>query len=89
MDQDLSLSMEASERSQADSPLAVSSRRRALDRLRAAVNEDQAAHPILITGEPGAGKTWLAIRADPVPARLLDVDHGRRHGPMTASTSCS
>ena len=40
-------------------PLAVSSRRRALDRLRAAV-EPGGHVPILITGEPGAGKTWLS-----------------------------
>ena len=41
------------------SPLAVASRRRVCDRLRAFVVEGQG-HPILITGEPGAGKTWLA-----------------------------
>ena len=39
----------------------VSSRRRALQRLRAAV-ENGPAGPVLITGEPGAGKTWLLRR---------------------------
>src|SRR5262249_28103966 len=39
----------------------VSSRRRALERLRSAIRDGQAG-PILITGEPGAGKTWLAHR---------------------------
>jgi general secretion pathway protein A len=40
---------------------AVSSRRYALDRLRAAVSNGQDG-PALITGEPGAGKTWLSHR---------------------------
>jgi len=44
-----------------DSQLAVSSRRRALERVRAAVENGQAG-PVLITGEPGAGKTWQARR---------------------------
>jgi type II secretory pathway predicted ATPase ExeA len=59
MDHDQGLTTETSERPRGDSPLAVSSRRRALDRLRAAALAGQA-RPILITGEPGAGKTWLA-----------------------------
>ena len=59
MDQDQGPRTETSERPRGDSPLAVSSRRRALDRLQAAVEGGQAS-PILITGEPGAGKTWLA-----------------------------
>jgi type II secretory pathway predicted ATPase ExeA len=60
MDQDHGLLTEASEPVQGDSPLAVSSRRRALDRLRSALSTCEPGHPILITGEPGAGKTWLA-----------------------------
>ena len=40
------------------SPPVVSSRRSAVDQLRVAVEEGPAG-PILITGEPGAGKTWL------------------------------
>ena len=58
MDQDPGPRSETSERLRGDSALAVFSRRRALDRLRAAV-EGGHARPILITGEPGAGKTWL------------------------------
>jgi len=59
-----------------DSQPAVSSRRRALDLLRAAV-ENGRAGPVLITGEPGAGKTWVALRlAALLPAgwRALYVD---------------
>jgi type II secretory pathway predicted ATPase ExeA len=59
MDQDQGPGTELSDRPRGDSPLAVSSRRRALDRLQAAV-EGGHARPILITGEPGAGKSWLA-----------------------------
>jgi len=44
-----------------DSQHAVSSRRRALERVRAAIENGQAG-PVLITGEPGAGKTWQARR---------------------------
>ena len=40
---------------------AVSSRRRALDRLRGAFRGGPIG-PVLITGEPGAGKTWLVRR---------------------------
>jgi type II secretory pathway predicted ATPase ExeA len=58
MDQDQGPGTEPSDRPRADSPLAVSSRRRALDRLQAAAIGGQA-RPLLITGEPGAGKTWL------------------------------
>ena len=39
----------------------VSSRRRALERLRDAVGGGKTG-PVLITGEPGSGKTWLARR---------------------------
>src|SRR5438132_11935328 len=47
---------------------AVPSRRRALERLRAAVGEGWTG-PILITGEAGAGKTWLGRRlVDGLPA---------------------
>ncbi len=59
MDQDQGPRTETSDRPRGDSSLAVHSRRRALDRLQAAV-EGGHARPILITGEPGAGKTWLA-----------------------------
>jgi AAA domain len=40
---------------------AVGSRRRALDRLRTALHGG-ICDPVLITGEPGAGKTWLVRR---------------------------
>ena len=56
-----------------DSPLAVSSRRRALDRLRAAVEAGRPS-PVLITGEPGAGKTWLARPASLAMLRAVAVD---------------
>jgi type II secretory pathway predicted ATPase ExeA len=46
----------------------VNSRRHALDQLRAA-NEGGPPGPVLITGEPGAGKSWLARRfAEGLPA---------------------
>ncbi len=54
----------------------VSSRRRALQRLRAAVNQGQAG-PVLITGEPGAGKTWLLrkmVESLPTGWRSANVD---------------
>lgn len=48
--------------------LAVGSRRRALDRLWTAFREGLSG-PVLITGEPGAGKSWLADRfAERLPA---------------------
>ena len=56
--------------------LAVSSRRRALERLGAAVRDGRDG-PVLITGEPGAGKTWLVERfVDELPAgwRALCVE---------------
>ena len=47
---------------------AVTSRRRALDRLWTAFRGDLCG-PVLITGEPGAGKSWLVRRfADGLPA---------------------
>src|SRR5690348_11356044 len=53
---------------------AVSSRRRALEQLRAA-NEGSPSGPVLITGEPGAGKTWLARRfAEGLPAGRRSVE---------------
>jgi general secretion pathway protein A len=53
---------------------AVSSRRRALQQLRAA-NEGGPSGPVLITGEPGAGKTWLARRfAEGLPAGWRSVE---------------
>ncbi len=66
MDQDQGPRTETSERPRGDSSLTVSSRRRALDRLQTAVVGGHA-RPGLITGEPGAGKTWLAHEL----ARLL------------------
>ena len=46
----------------------VTSRRRALDRLWTAFRGDLCG-PVLITGEPGAGKSWLVRRfADGLPA---------------------
>ena len=59
MDQDQGTGTGLTEKPRDGSPLAVTSRRRAFDRLRAFASEGQG-HPILITGEPGAGKTWLA-----------------------------
>ena len=56
--------------------LAVFSRQRALERLSAAVREGGDG-PALITGEPGAGKTWLSERlVDELPAgwRALSVE---------------
>jgi type II secretory pathway predicted ATPase ExeA len=58
------------------SPPAVSSRRRALERLQAATQNGPGG-PFLITGEPGAGKTWLARRlSHDLPAywRAVSVD---------------
>ena len=73
MEQDQDLRTRTSQRPQADdSPLAVSSRRRALDRLRAAVEAGQPG-PVLITGEPGAGKTWLVHRLAGRPAAGVAV----------------
>jgi len=62
--------MEKSQRPRGDdSPLLTSSRRRALDRLQAAVEHGEPG-PILVTGEPGAGKTWLArLFAGGLPAK--------------------
>ncbi len=54
----------------------VSSRRRALQRLRSAVDQGQAG-PVLITGEPGAGKTWLLrklVESLPTGLRSANVD---------------
>ena len=60
MDQDQGRNTEASGRVPTEPAFAVASRRRALDRLWTAVNGGQPGHLLLITGEPGAGKTWLA-----------------------------
>ncbi len=57
-------------------PCAVSSRRRALEQLQAAV-DDRMNRPLLLTGEPGAGKSWLAGRlVDSLPTgwRALSVE---------------
>jgi type II secretory pathway predicted ATPase ExeA len=54
----------------------VSSRRRALQRLQADVENGQAG-PVLITGEPGVGKTWLLRRlVESLPSgwRSVNVD---------------
>src|SRR5690348_9908553 len=62
MQRDQALGWYASRQPQGDdSRLAVSNRRRALELLRAAV-ENGRAGPVLITGESGSGKTWLAFR---------------------------
>jgi type II secretory pathway predicted ATPase ExeA len=51
----------------------VSSRRRALDRLRTAIAGGQSG-PILITGEPGAGKTWLTHQLSCIlPSTVVSV----------------
>jgi general secretion pathway protein A len=58
------------------SPRVVSSRRRVLQRLRAGVDNGLAG-PVLITGEPGAGKTWLTCRLlEDLPSdwRSVNVD---------------
>ena len=49
---------------------AVSSRRRALDRLRRPFRAGLCG-PVLITGEPGAGKSWLVRRFADGSARRL------------------
>jgi len=62
-----------------DAQQAASSRGRALERVRAAVENGQAG-PVLITGEPGAGKTWQACRLAallPDDWRTLFVDLAR------------
>ncbi|MFI5457381.1 MAG: ExeA family protein [Isosphaerales bacterium] len=62
-----------------DAQHAASSRGRALERVRAAVENGQAG-PVLITGEPGAGKTWHAHRLAallPDDWRTLFVDLAR------------
>ena len=54
----------------------VSSRRHALQRLRAAANQGQAG-PVVVTGEPGAGKTWLLrkmVESLPAGWRSANVD---------------
>jgi hypothetical protein len=73
MDQDPCLTEGSRQPPGDESVLAVASRRGALDRLRAAV-EAGPASPILITGEPGAGKTWLTRQLSYVlPPRWLSV----------------
>jgi hypothetical protein len=65
-----------------DSPRVVASRLRALDRMRAAVETGRSV-AILITGEPGAGKTWLADRL----ASLLPAAWRRAHVDLTSALS--
>jgi general secretion pathway protein A len=48
-----------------DSPLAVVSRRQALSRLQTAVAAGPLS-PVVITGEPGSGKTWLVRQLAPL-----------------------
>jgi type II secretory pathway predicted ATPase ExeA len=77
MQPDQGLGVERSRPRAGDSArLAVSSRRGALERLSAAVRDGRNG-PVLLTGEPGAGKTWLADRLeDGLPAgwRALSVE---------------
>ncbi len=62
------MGIQAMRPSHAGDRLAVNSRRRALDRLWAAFRAGLGG-PVLITGEPGAGKSWLAGRfVDRLPA---------------------
>ncbi len=77
MKPDQDLGVETRQRGTGDpARLAVSSRRRAMDRLGEAVRDGRDG-PVLITGEPGAGKTWLVERlVDELPAgwRALCVE---------------
>ncbi len=77
MQPDQGLSVETGRRAINDpARRAVSSRRRALERLRVAVGDGRKG-PVLITGEAGAGKTWLVERlAERLPAgwRALTIE---------------
>ena len=90
MDQDPCLSAVSRRQLVPKSVLAVSSRRRALDCLRTAI-EAEPPQPVLITGEPGAGKTWLIDQLChflPSTWRSARVDLTRATTPSTFFT-CS
>jgi type II secretory pathway predicted ATPase ExeA len=80
-DQDLGIGTRERPRG-GDGPRVVASRLRALDRMCAAVDAGRSG-AILITGEPGAGKTWLAGRL----AGLLPAAWRRAHVDLTSALS--
>jgi type II secretory pathway predicted ATPase ExeA len=77
MERDQGQGIETTERpAGGDGPRIVASRLRALDRMRAAVEAGRS-RAIVITGEPGTGKTWLAGRLSdllPAPWHSAHVD---------------
>jgi type II secretory pathway predicted ATPase ExeA len=77
MERDQDLGIGTSERPRVgDSPPIVASRLRALERMRAAVETGRSG-AILVTGESGAGKTWLVGRLAallPAPWRRAQID---------------
>jgi len=77
MERDQDLRIESSEQPRGgDGPRVVASRLNALERIRVAVATGRSG-AILITGEPGAGKTWLAGQLTsilPAPWRSAHVD---------------
>jgi type II secretory pathway predicted ATPase ExeA len=80
-DQDLGIGMNERPRG-GDGPRIVASRLRALDRMRAAVATGRSG-AILITGEPGAGKTWLVGQL----AGLLPAPWHSAHIDLTSALS--
>jgi type II secretory pathway predicted ATPase ExeA len=80
-DQDLGIGTRERPRG-GDGPSVVASRLRALDRMCAAVDAGRSG-AILITGEPGAGKTWLVGRL----ASLLPAAWRRAHVDLTSALS--
>ena len=57
-----------------DNPYVASSRRRVLERLISIIHQG-VPRPVLLTGEPGAGKTWLTHRLLPLMTPQWRVVH--------------